>query len=223
MLILSKHKDFYDGATIMVDKETVYDRKTEQVHDFDSSGYKYLYNETPRDVKWGSSTEVRSPFVLGFCGKEYFGVVHGDNLFQDGVHNGTGVTYGHLPKPSKANIFYYKEMYELSLTVHGREKMDLFLEHDCPVYLIFRSTTEWKIDFIKNPVLKTLDFGKISDSFSTFQEIHVFLREILLRGEQTLPVEVSEKDRITSRGYDKWSFRRESHPRKPRNKKNNGN
>lgn len=221
MLIISKHKDFYDKATTLVDKETVYDRKTELIQDFEDAEYGFLYSNTQRDVNWGQSTEVSSPFILGFCGKEYFGRVVGDNLLHEGSHSGTEVTYGHLRKPTKADRFYYKELYEGSVKIHGREKMDLFLRHKCPVYLIFRHPNIWKVRFVKNPVLKTVEFGKIKDSFTTFQDIHVFLREILMSSEQTVLVEVSEKDKIISKGYDKWSFRRDTHPRKPRNKNKN--
>jgi hypothetical protein len=58
-----------------------------------------------------------------------------------------------------------------------------------------------------NPNLKSIEFFKIKDAFSTFQEISMFLgNSLIVQNKQS---EISDKDKIGKHGYDKWSFRKE--------------
>ena len=91
---------------------------------------------------------------------------------------------------------------------------NLFREHNAPVLLL---TGNWGRDrkIIINPVLKDIKFMKAVDTYTAFQEIHMFLSGVLGVGEP-MTAEVGNDDRIKQRGFDKCSFR------KPPGKKKRG-
>lgn len=83
---------------------------------------------------------------------------------------------------------------------------EIFLEHKVPIWVI-------KLDRnqncgIINPKLKDYGFERIKDSFTTFQEISMYLSNILV--EQKEIAEIEDKFKIEQYGFDlKKSFRKE--------------
>lgn len=61
--------------------------------------------------------------------------------------------------------------------------------------------------YVKNPVLRKLQFYKISNAFQTFQEISMFIGGVASKAFPPT-LELSEKDRVKKSGFDKWSFRK---------------
>lgn len=61
--------------------------------------------------------------------------------------------------------------------------------------------------YVKNPLLRELQFYKKKNAFQVFQEISMFVGGV---ASKIFPptVELSEKDRIEKSGFDKWSFRK---------------
>jgi hypothetical protein len=217
MLIISKYKDYYDSATIMVDKETVYHRESMTYHLTDRE-YSFLHNRTPHESKWDGG-EVYSSFVLGFCGVEYVGVVYGENInleLHPLSHNDRRVEYGENSCPVEKKRWFFGDLKESFRQVHNRENHKLFSLYDCPVYIIYRHPGNYSIKMVTNPILKDVSFGKIFDPVSTFQKIHVYLREIQSKATKEDITIIPDKDKLESKGFDKWSFRREKHPSKPR-------
>jgi hypothetical protein len=83
---------------------------------------------------------------------------------------------------------------------------DLFLEHRAPVWLINLDSNDQKITL--NPKLSELDFERIKDANQAFQEISMYLANILVEQKETAPIE--DKYRIEQHGFDlKTSFRKE--------------
>ncbi|HSK71546.1 MAG TPA: hypothetical protein VK892_07620 [Pyrinomonadaceae bacterium] len=83
---------------------------------------------------------------------------------------------------------------------------EIFLEHKVPVWIIRMDTTGNK--GLVNPKLKDYEFDRIKDSFTTFQEISVYLSNILVEQKETAIIE--DKFRIEQHGFDlKKSFRKE--------------
>jgi len=83
---------------------------------------------------------------------------------------------------------------------------DIFLEFKVPVWAVIlgRSGSSG----ILNPRLKDYGFDRIKDSFTTFQEISMYLSNILVEQKET--VVVQDKFRIEQHGFDlKKSFRKE--------------
>ena len=85
-----------------------------------------------------------------------------------------------------------------------KDKDKLFVELKCPVWMM-RFYQESPSGLL-NPRLKDLDFERIKDSFTAFQEISMYLANILV--EQKQIASVDDKDRIEGHGFDiKQSFR----------------
>ncbi len=83
---------------------------------------------------------------------------------------------------------------------------DIFLEYKVPTWVIRLERHESK--GILNPKLKDYGFDRIKDSFTAFQEISMYLSNILV--EQKEVAKVADKVRIEKHGFDlKKSFRKE--------------
>lgn len=60
---------------------------------------------------------------------------------------------------------------------------------------------------IRNPCLKELEFFKIFDPYTCFQELSMFISGVM-GGTAPPMVEISNDMRIAKHGFDKWSFRK---------------
>jgi hypothetical protein len=96
-----------------------------------------------------------------------------------------------------------------------------FREHRCPSFLydprgcvfgVGRDRRQ-RATMVCNPRLADIEFYRVIDPYTAFQEIQMFLGG-LAAPEKTIP-KISDKDMIEIKGFDKkWSFRKE--PRKPK-------
>ena len=249
MLIVSKQKDYYEIATA-VDKTLVWDRNTEIINKFDESSLnnfnnqKYVLESNGR-LGYGKMMEL---FVIGFCGKQYVGYIDGGYLTLnsgqarrsrsytqnggDQIIEGT-ITYDkqeiinlYTDQLNKTNRYAtwvrnkYLAILDMIERIHGKEDDTLFLKYKTPVYVIsqMRSYGEHK-DFIKDAILDDLGFISAIDPYTAFQELSMYLGDRLRFREKDL-IEISDKDKIASHGYDpKMSFRKDQHQSKPRRKK----
>jgi hypothetical protein len=87
----------------------------------------------------------------------------------------------------------------------------LHFELDTPIIvfdydLIY--TYSKKIKAYKNQCLKNMEFYKIVDPFTAFQELSMFIGGVM-GGKSPSMIEVADKDRIAKHGFDKFSFRKE--------------
>ena len=62
--------------------------------------------------------------------------------------------------------------------------------------------------FFVNQNLNEYQFYKVFDAFRAFQEIQMFIGNVLT-GEKKI-IDIDDKYKITQHGFDKWSFRKES-------------
>ena len=60
---------------------------------------------------------------------------------------------------------------------------------------------------VQNPFLKDVEFYKVLDSFTAYQELDMFISGTLPQST-AMPIEISDKDKIPQHGFDKWSFRK---------------
>ena len=105
---------------------------------------------------------------------------------------------------------YYDHSREVKLkqffTDWNYQRDDIFLKYKVPVWTI-------KLDgrqnnAILNPKLKDYGFDRIKDSFTAFQEISMYLSNILIEQKEVAVIE--DKYRIEQHGFDlKTSFRKE--------------
>lgn len=81
---------------------------------------------------------------------------------------------------------------------------EVFLEYKIPIWTLKLDESNGLI----NPKLKDFGFDRIKDSFTAFQEISMYLSNILV--EQKEVAEIEDKFRIEQHGFDlKKSFRKE--------------
>lgn len=83
---------------------------------------------------------------------------------------------------------------------------DIFLEYKVPIWTISLDLNQ--NNGVINPKLKDYGFDRIKDSFTAFQEISMYLSNILVEQKEIAVVE--DKFRIEQHGFDlKKSFRKE--------------
>lgn len=84
---------------------------------------------------------------------------------------------------------------------------EIFLELKAPVWILKFDNGREK-NGVLNPRLKDYGFDRVKDSFTAFQEISMYLSNILI--EQKEVAEIEDKFRIEQHGFDlKKSFRKE--------------
>lgn len=210
MLIVSKFHDYYDvGMKVAMDKTVVYERKTVAIHGKFLSITKYDTGE------WKKS-------VIGLCGKFYpfvYQVV--DNKITKVIWE-VEEAVAMLPRSkwrfawdddridSEAGIrrFFERKYPELD---------KLFHEHRTPLFGFEPVSTRrysWRTDnelyrtLVLSPSLKDIQFYKLKDPITTFQEIYMFISGVL--GAPPKPKEkISDKVMAASKGHDgEYSFKK---------------
>ena len=220
MRIYSKFKDYYDTALSFGIEETIrYKRETFEIED-DETIEKI---EKIRDLM--PSQDGFGTIVVLFCGKVYFGYLYETDTFCYSLNSIKSI------KPEdKKSIFYdpnkfksrwwrprkehfteknLNELFELS----GKLETDLNKIHRTPL-LVSRFYGDYvgtvrlkpKMAIMANDPLYPINFVSAVDPHTAFQEIQMFIGGVL-GGEDPPMLEVSEKDKIASKGFDKWSFR----------------
>lgn len=212
MLIVSKFHDYYDSAIGYggVDKTCVFERKIVNVKN-DNTFEKFL----PKQITSNNTDTICTVFVVGFCGKFYVGC-HFTNTIQPSFKNRfkSFCVYGKdeikkalaQRKIKERGYYYYffrkKKIFEIIQEFHNKSNLDLFFKYKAPIF-------GYDKKFVLNPNLKQLEFYKVFDSYSAFQEIHMFLSGVLGNPEKET-VKISDMDRLVAKGFDKkTSFRKE--------------
>lgn len=213
MLIISKFHDYYDSAIAYgVDKECVYERKTETVKD---SKWKYRdYTDFEnKDFNFRLTTHT-----IGFCGNVYRCVrveqqnkysisdkkIHGFYRAEDIISFMEENDIGLREKGFSRWSSTFRSTANINAYFNAEKKQhlyDMFREYNTPIYVINRNNT------VINPCLKDFKFGKVRDAVTAFQDIHQYIAGVLGSKEKDT-VDISDKTRIQQHGFDKWSFRK---------------
>lgn len=229
MMIISKHKDYYDTIIQQtgIDKTHVFERHTrleklnlQSVLKFGDvyRNLLHIYND-----KYSQNLFNVKPFLLAFCGKTYiyWKITNNDTLEDTYIWKKEKLIdfVFHKYKKEFFQLYGFKE---LEKTVHDfyedydkKEFKKIFTEYRIAYFNIpfkhSRFTSYHGFEVISDeieiyPNLKDIEFYKVFDPFSAFQEIEMFLFGVLGNPEKN-QIEVTEKNRISQRGFDKWSFR----------------
>lgn len=203
MKIISKFKDYYDGVAQSkgIDNKIIYVRETKNLFLKD---FKYVYNHHLTTSKYffpfrhgyRNSQEFHT-VIIGFCGKLYPLIVK--NISYD---NNEYIYDNNIIKELCKN--HYDSFINMT---NDKNILELFYKHKTPVFLLYGNNDNY--NFKINPNLKKLEFFKIFDSSSAFQEIEMYISGVIgLNTEK--PIEISDKSKIESHGFDyKYSFRKE--------------
>lgn len=224
MLIISKFKDYYDSIAYSkgVDKTIVYNREVTVFKDYSLTRKKQWHEHLPyystRGVGFTNCKDdkVLRVNIVGFCGKLYPMCVYNKRIDQY--------------TDKKTFIYDYDEIYNLFKNVHNKDNkswiaefdylnkilndkriQNLFFEYKTPIFYINQDSGYYsrKYDLDINTHLNDIDFVKVFDPYSAFQEIEMFISGVLGIDSQKT-IEVSDKSKIEGRGFDyKYSFRKE--------------
>jgi hypothetical protein len=224
MRIKSSFHDYYDGVQSHgQDQELLYLRYPKTIPISDRKRYYY---------HWCTHIDYR-PIYVGFCGSIYtmlqfrkymdtdwincWSIEDVDKFYQKHANKKEQKEYMTKRAGHKRYVWrmsnrdqYIKSWKELQ--EKSKEYLQYFEEHKCPVFIIgYRNS---KLTLRTNGSLKSTDFQRMIDPYTAYQEISMYLGNIA-QPEKHIP-EVSDKDMITAKGFDKYSFRKD--PTK-RNKK----
>ncbi len=211
--------DYYDNAVgYGIDEKVHYNRFTKEVEINIKANASFPPNYLPT-------------YLLGFCGKIY-------PLIKIWESESFSYACDEIYAPKKAKYVYTFEHFEKNkakfcnwfdssnyfqinhLLENKRELIrikqffidwhfqsdEVFLENKTPIWVVRLDTYRQK--GLINPKLKDYGFNCIKDSFTAFQEISMYLSNILVEQKEVLKIE--DKYRIEQHGFDlKTSFRKE--------------
>lgn len=213
MRLHSDFHDYYDNAVgYGIDNNVHYNRFTKEVEIHIKSQFDFPFH--------------KRPYLLGFCGKIYplIEIKKYDRKYDEEYDlEGfklleTFYAYSYEEYKLKqsewseyANTSEYSDYSrELKLKQFfidwDYQSDDVFLEYKVPIWIVKLErgmNNGWL-----NPRLKDYGFNRIKDSFTAFQDISMYLSNILV--EQKEIAKIEDKFRIEQHGFDlKKSFRKE--------------
>jgi len=218
LIIESKFHDYYDCIqSLGIDKTTVFKRHTKELPV--NSLKDEVCNLYLGNLSYSQTFPIKQ-FIILFCGKSYAGFEITDRDFSWDPYT-TKYTYSvkdvkeYYPDKQQGSRRYrsYRSFDRIE-EWHNKYNdkpynVEIFRNHDTPI-LFFK---EHSNIVIKNPTLKDYRFQTILDPFTAYQEINQFISGVLGQPEKET-IQVDEKTKVQSKGFDKWSFRKQSHQRK---------
>lgn len=217
MRIISKFHDYYDSAAgYGIDKSQVIVRKNEQfevdyekVFGKDSFVHRNSKSFVYEDIHY-------STILIGFCGKFFKCINMEMYLPTRSFFVYCDVDLNEIRKKyavqSSTRYGYEKDIENLFFNDHLITE-EIFFEQNCPI-LMWRwercKEHPWKHNFVmtKWPRLKDIEFQKVVDPFTAFQEISMYQFGVLGNNEKNITV-ISDKDRLDQRGFDPiYGFRK---------------
>jgi hypothetical protein len=233
MRIISDFHDYYDSAQSMgQDQSLVYLRKREEIESF------YQFPSMSNVRCWSRKLSKLkldiSSWTVGFCGRIYpviqlerfrystnklsvfcynFNEVNQfiENQFDKDVISSyqgkakTNITKDLWPRNMRNSDFvkYFQWFKD-----HASSFSKRFLEKRSPIFLVECDGGIEKQELVWNARLADVEFFKIMDTYTAFQEIAMYYGG-LASPEKPIP-EVPDKTMVTAKGFDeKWSFRKE--------------
>ena len=160
-------------------------------------------------------------FIIGFCGKLYLGYFFKWNKLNEYDEDKLLITYDPetirkhtIHNFQKTDLKLYLQKFQAALEyISNINVLDLFRTLNAPVFVFdpdcrlnkeLSIDSEWK-DMQVNPLLKTYEFAKAMPAYLAFQELSMFIGNVLIKPE-SIP-EIDQKYRLTQRGMDDTSFR----------------
>lgn len=212
MRLISKFKDYYDhGIAYGVDPNIIFDRKRCQVF---SSTYDQL--KIPNNMwRYGLLKSGHYIGYLGFCGYIYPYIYHQTNL---SYNKDTVIVWwdnSNLDWLDSRYVKYTKNYIEILKEFFKPIKIedDIFIEIKSPIFTTQLKYAEYvpgekkfgEMNITVNPSLKDIGFQKVKNTVDCFNEISMYIGNVLNKGKEI--IEVSNKEKIVKAGFDNKSFR----------------
>lgn len=224
MRIISKFSDYYDSvmkegqdrSVVYVREKAIVEvpRKQESILPHVNSSLSVGYYAALSI----NNVDRREFMYLGFCGKiypvlriEFANEVNCFYSFEDvkSFCEEKGIEFrksayrvrnflGHLDARRIEDTKYFFEQNTSQLS-------HLFHNHNVPCFIYFKDNNGAKLEL--NPNLKDLKFFKVKDTYSCFQDISMYVSGVL-KSPENLMVKISDQDKLSKHGFDKWSFKK---------------
>lgn len=246
MRIISKERDYYDTVQAHgQDQSLVWVRK-EKTEYFKNQYYTNNGEEYPFPLlcrpgyytHWEHKGLDAEQYMVGFCGKIYPVVnisslgrggsrcycIEDIDAFVDEKMDDKHKKKYYKPEKSKfctyecnnlANRVTYKRYFD-ECEQKKSQYSQMFIDHKSPIFLAEESDGFMRITY--DAILKEVCFYQKFDAYQAFQEISMYYGGVLSNVNEVIP-EVSDKDMIEAKGFDKFSFRKSPGKRRKRKKK----
>lgn len=210
MKIHSDFRDYYDiGLSVGLDPKLHYQRKERLFYLSELNHWRKMDIRGRFDVNWKKANAYEY-LVVGFCGQVYPCMA---------IHWNTGSEYiydveriAHLfPKEPQFGARRYRRRYEnrerqqVAFMRGGHRNDALFLELQAPLFVVRQEEGGREIRLLANTMMRTVQFAKVKDPFTAFQEISMYLGNQLVKRDK--PDTIADEYRIAMHGFDKHSFR----------------
>ena len=230
MRIISKFHDYYDTSVTMVDMQNVYVREKKEIEVSERNIFVKRTDETISKCL-GATCVIRQVF---FCGKYYFYLTTSDKDYfcidkwkwvkpeeQDRVVYTDFDQVKSKAEKLKVKSSIMKQASRVwdSMSVPPVDMIDLNKNHNAPVILLEHKGYRY-VDhaIILNAELKSIEFQRIVDPWSAFQDIERYMANDLAEDNKP-PVEIADEYRIKAHGYNDGNFRKSKDTRKRKQKK----
>lgn len=106
------------------------------------------------------------------------------------------------------NFEHYSEYKRFLENTNNYDSLKLISQNaNVPVFVYMENHRARTHQLILNPPLNAYSFVKRIDPYTAHQELYMYVTNFMAKPERPM-VQLSDKDKIHKRGFDKWSFRR---------------
>lgn len=230
MKIISDFKDYYDSAIGFggIDNSIIYNRKTIEIND-ESYMEPFIIDKLSKFRYW-SKFGIKPNFddfnyysinIIGFCGKFYLclkikyldgteSVIWNEDKISELL-----IDDSWKKKPTNKNI---KSLLD---KIKNYNNLEIFRKYNSPYFVLESTRVSWNYrriipdsdKLIVNPNLNNYKFQNKFEPYSAFQEIEMFISGVLGTSENKI-IEIEDKYKIQSHGFDQWSFKNPNPPKR---------
>ena len=230
MKIVSKFKDYYDGIvhTFGIDKDIVYVREPTTLSDI---RFKTMYLPTNKNY-WRHDRYWFT--IIGVAGKLYpLLILDKLHKYKEAWKSDEYKTFYIYDEKEIREYFYkvFQSQYERKHNIfenymaqmNDKDVEQLFHDHKVGAFILKIVDPEsiWRKQVLNlelEPILKDIDFAKVVDPVTMFQNMQTFISEQLCTEIDNHPA--TDKEKIVSKGFDYvTSFRKEKGGKKRRKNK----
>lgn len=213
MYIISKYKDYYDGAVgLGIDKSIIYERFEieEVIPRFIHQKYGVINWEGEKKLHlrryYCNNSITIEPFIIGFCGKTHI-VFRSSKMGSNYKYTYDLDEMKSLMKKTSKSYFSLSNnemnIDDLVSKLTNIDPIEIFRRYNTPIFIIKGENISI------NPILKEYEFMKIYHPYNAFQEIQMFISGVLASVDDGSNIKMTEKDKVNQHGFDpKYSFRK---------------
>jgi hypothetical protein len=225
MRIISSFHDFYDvGMSLDLERDITYIREPLEE---ESSWVGPVHSRF-----WGNELKIKvRSTIIGFCGRLYLMIsckplyeakttlcysIEDIDRFAEAHLNKKGLKNYYESEENKwSSLFVRKDMLKEWRKLHTEPNSfsKLFKQRQIPVFVVTSAETyQSKGKIVFNERLNQYQFFRVIDPMTAYQEVNMFVSNVA-RPMKPIP-EVTDRDLVTAKGFDKWSFRKEPNEQK---------